>query len=270
MSSARLQVAKAEPLVSKGIVNQYELDEARLNLKSKEAMLTQIRTSLANANVNSGYTTIKSPIDGVIGGIPYKTGSLVSSASPQPLTTVSDIRKLYAYFSLNEKQLLDFVSKTKGGAMHEKIKNFSPVSLVLADGTVYPEKGLLQAVGGLINPATGSATLRAGFGNPKALIRSGSSGKIRIKKNVDNAVVVPQSATYELQDRKFVYVVDKVGVVKGRQIFVQPIAFDQSYVIDSGLVAGERIVAQGMGNLKDGVKIIPTDPAKMSAAPAGY
>lgn len=259
VNTALTQVKKAGPLVAKKVVSPYELENARFNLEAKEAVLAQAKASLANAQTNLGYTAIVSPVDGVVGQIPYRTGSLVSSASPQPLTTISDTRRIYAYFSLNEKQLLDF---SESGNVEEGIRKFPAVSLVLANGKVYEEEGKLETVGGQINSSTGAATFRAGFENPKAMIRSGASARIRITKPLENVLVLPQKATFDMQDKKFVYVVDAAGMVKSREVFVNPITYGQQYVIDSGLVAGDMIVTDGMGNLKDGMKIIPTDPSK--------
>ncbi|NML36628.1 efflux RND transporter periplasmic adaptor subunit [Chitinophaga sp. G-6-1-13] len=268
VNAARIQLDKAIPLAEKGIVNKFEVDESRYNLQVKEAALAQARASLVNAKTNIGYTTIVSPINGIIGAIPFKTGSLVSSAAPQPLTTVSDIRKIYAYFSLNEKQFLEFADASSGERMDDKIKSFPPVSLVLANGKEYGEKGKLETVGGLINTTTGSATFRATFNNPSNIIRSGSSATIRINRALQHVIIIPQSATYELQDKKFVYVVSKDGTVKSREITVHPISNDRNYVVEAGLSTGEKIVTEGMGNLKDSMKIIPTAPSKMAALPA--
>lgn len=269
LNTAKIQLEKAAPLVEKGIINKYEADEARYNLQAKEATLLQAKASLVNAKTNIGYTTILSPLNGIIGTIPFKTGSLVSSAAPQPLTTVSDVRKIYAYFSLNEKQFLEFSDASSGEQMQQKIKRFPPITLILANGREYSEKGHLETVGGLINTTTGSATFRSAFNNPANAIRSGSSATIRINRALKDVIIIPQSATYEMQDKKFVYVVNKDGTIKSREIVVHPISNDRNYVVESGLTAGEKIVTEGMGNLKDSMKIIPTDPSKMAALP-GY
>ena len=269
VNTAKMQVQKTEPLVAKGILNQYALQEAKYALEEKQAVLLQIKTNLANAKNNIGYTMIHSPIDGVIGSIPYKTGSLVSSASPQPLTTVSDISNLYAYFSMDEKKFLDFSDGQDGKSIREKLQQYPPVTLVLANGKEHSDKGKLETIGGLINSTTGAATLRAGFKNPGNRIRSGSSAIVRIARPYSKAVVVPQSATYEVQDKKFVYVVGKDGLVKSREIKVNSLSNGQVYVIESGLASADQIVSDGMGNLRDGMKIIPTDPSKM-AQPAAY
>jgi len=266
-NSAKLQLKKAEPLAERGIVNKFEVDEARYNLQAKEAALSQARTTLVNARVNVGYTNIVSPMNGIIGAIPYKTGSLVSSAAPQPLTTVSDVSRLYAYFSLDEKKFLDFAESYPGKNTKEKINKFPEVSLVLANGKEHSSKGKLETIAGQINPSTGTATLRAVFDNPENLVRSGSSATIRIPMAINNAVIIPQSATYEMQDKRFVYVVAADGTINSREIKVNPISNDTNFVVKEGLKAGEKIVSDGMSGLKDKMKIIPTDPSKMGAQP---
>lgn len=261
VGTARMQVAKVEPLVKKEIVSNYELESARLNLQAKEAILAQARAGLANAQTNIGYTTITSPVDGIVGALPYKKGSLVSGSSPQPLTTVSNIGKVYAYFSLNEKQFLNFSGSNNGATMAEKIKQFPLVHLLLPNGEAYPEKGHLETVGGLINSATGAVSFRAVFPNSAGIIRSGSSAVIRIPRAINNVLLVPQKATYEMQDKKFVFVVDGSNTVKNREIRVMDISSGDSFVVEKGLQAGEKIVTDGTGNLKEGMKIVPGNNA---------
>src|SRR6185312_2016261 len=198
VNTAKLQVEKTKPLVDKQIISEYELKSAEDALKVKEAALLQAQTTLANARTNLSYTTISSPVDGVAGMIPYKLGSLVSSTTAQPLTMISNISKIYAYFSMNEKQLLDFSRQYKGATLDAKLRQLPPVMLRLSDGTEYPEKGRVETVGGLINSETGAATFRADFPNPVGLLRSGASAVVDIPKDVKNALLVPQQSTYEL------------------------------------------------------------------------
>jgi membrane fusion protein, multidrug efflux system len=175
VSVARLQVQKTKSLVDKNIVNKYELQEADLTLQSRLAELAQAEATLVNANVNLGYTRISSPVDGVIGSLAFKSGSLVSSNMTKPLTTVSNISKIYAYFSMNEKQLLEFIRNTKGADLKAKIANTPAVSLILSDGSLYPDKGTIGSINGLIDQQTGSARIRATFSNTLNLLRSGGS-----------------------------------------------------------------------------------------------
>ena len=255
VNAAQLQVNKTKPLVEKDIISKYDLDAALLTLQSRRAALAQARAEQVNAKVNLGYTRITSPVNGVIGSIPFKTGSLVSSSSASPLTTVSNISKIYAYFSLNEKQLLEFSRQYKGNTLEAKLKNIPAVSLVLADGTPYPEKGKIESINGLINTGTGSATLRATFPNPLNLLRSGASASIRIPQHLKDAILIPQKSTVDLQGKKFVYVLGEKGIVKNTEIEVMELTKGNFYVVTKGLKAGDKIVLEGFQSLKDGAEI---------------
>jgi membrane fusion protein (multidrug efflux system) len=257
VSAAELQVNKTKPLVEKDIISHYDLESAQYTLKARQAALAQAKASLANAKTNLGYTVITSPVNGVVGAIPYKLGSLITSSTAQPLTTVSNIGKVYAYFALNEKQLLDFSRTVKGNTMNEKLANTPPVSLILSDGSAYAEKGKVETISGLINTETGSASYRATFSNPLGLIRSGGSATIRIPQTVKDAVLIPQKASYELQGKHFVYVVDGKGSVKNTEIQIMDLSAGQYYVVTDGLKADDTIVVDGAATLKDGVVIKP-------------
>ncbi|WP_158828580.1 efflux RND transporter periplasmic adaptor subunit [Mucilaginibacter lacusdianchii] len=257
VSSAQLQVNKAKPLVEKDIISHYELESAQLTLQARRAALAQAKASLANAKTNLGYATVTSPVNGVVGTIPYKLGSLINSNTTQPLTTVSNIGNVYAYFSLNEKQLLDFSRRYEGRTLEAKLSKLPQVSLILSDGSNYPEKGRVETISGLINTETGSASFRATFPNPMRLIRSGGSATVRIPQVIPNAVLVPQKATYELQGKRFVFVVDAKGAVKNTEIQTMDIAAGQYFVVTGGLKSGDVVVLEGTSNLQDGTVIKP-------------
>ncbi|WP_343670117.1 efflux RND transporter periplasmic adaptor subunit [Chitinophaga sp.] len=257
VSTAELQVNKTKPLVEKGIISHYDLESAEYSLKAKRAALAQAKANLNTARINVGYTTINSPVAGVIGSLPYKQGSLVSSTSAQPLTTVSNIQHIYGYFSLNEKQLFDLYKRYSGKTLEEKLRQLPDVELVLADGAVYPEKGRIAAVNGLINSATGSITFRATFPNPVNLIRSGGSANVKIPQTLDTALIIPQQASFEMQGKHFVYVVTPSGKVKNTEIEIVNTTFSQCYVVSGGLHAGDKIVTDGISKLKDGDQIQP-------------
>ncbi|SMD01012.1 efflux RND transporter periplasmic adaptor subunit [Pedobacter africanus] len=266
VNTAKMQVEKTLPLVKEGIVSDYELKSANFNLHAKEAALAQAKASLANARTNLGYTSISSPADGVVGSIPYKTGSLVSSSSAMPLTTVSNISHVFAYFSFNEKQFLDFTDSFAGKSMNDKLKHFPAVTLLLANGAEYELKGRMESVGGLINTETGAVNLRAGFPNPEGQIRSGASATIRIPVKVKDAVLIPASATYEMQEKLMAVVVGKDGAAKVTEIEVMDLPSGQNYVVKKGLKAGDQVVTEGMGGLTDGTKIKPVNPVNATAA----
>ena len=259
VNAAQLQVNKTKPLVEKDIISKYDLDAAQLTLQSRKAALAQARATLANAQVNLGYTSITSPVDGIVGSIPFRTGSLVSSSSTEPLTTVSNTSKVYAYFSLNEKQLLDFSKTYKGNTLSQQMKNIPAVSLVLADGTVYAQNGKIESINSQINTNTGSASLRATFPNPIALLKSGGSASVRIPQKVENAILVPQKSTIDLQGKKFVYVLGDSSKVISTEIQIMDLAKDKFFVVTKGLKTGDKIVLEGFQSLKDGVKIKPEE-----------
>ena len=266
LSLAKMQVSKVKPLVEKDIISRYELESAEYTQQSKAAALAQAKASLVNAKVNLGYTTITSPVNGVIGSLPYKLGSLVTSTTTDPLTTVYNTANIYAYFAMNEKQLLDFSKDSTGSTTFKsKLSKLPNVSLILPDGTTYEHTGRVETVNGLINTATGAANVRAGFINPRGLIRSGSSATVRIPNTIKSALLVPQSATYELQDKRFVYLVDKQNKIKNVAIQVMDNTAGQFYVVTDGLHAGDKIVLQSANNLPDGttIKVNPVSEASV-------
>ena len=258
VNAAQMQVNKVKPLVEKDIVSAYELESALYTLQSKQAALAQAQAALNNAKTNLSYTTIYSPADGVVGILPYKIGSLVNSTTPNPLTTVSNIADIYAYFSINERQGLDFFLSSKGATMQEKLATLPPVTLVLANGIVLPRKGRVETASGLINPQTGAINMRATFSNPDGLVRSGSSAIVRIPHEIDTALLVPQKATYQIQGKLFVYVVDKDNKVRSVEIGSNASAAGQSFVVQHGLDAGDKIVVDGIGNLREDQEILPS------------
>nr|WP_294924838.1 efflux RND transporter periplasmic adaptor subunit [uncultured Flavobacterium sp.] len=258
VSAARLAVNKVKPLVEKDIISKYELESAQYNYESAMAALAQANAALVNAKTNLGYTTVTSPVNGVVGSIPFRLGSLVSSNTADPLTTVSSIGNVYAYFALNEKKLLNFTqSKSPGITLAQQIKNMPAVSLLLSDGSLYPEKGKIETINGLINTETGSVTFRARFANPKGIIRSGSSTTVRIPNEVRDALLIPQSATFELQDKIFAVTVGKDNKTKNVNITVLDDTAGNYYVVESGLKAGDQIVLEGVASLKEGSEIKP-------------
>jgi membrane fusion protein (multidrug efflux system) len=256
VNSARMDVDKVRPLVEKGIISKYELESAEFNLQAKEAQLAQAKATLANANTNLGYTLITSPVNGVVGTLPYKIGSLVNSNTPLPLTTVSNIANIYAYISINEKQLLEF-SNNSGKSFQAELSSLPPVSLLLADGSLFSHQGKIEATSGAINTATGSIRVRATFPNPDNIVRSGSSGVVVIPLTIDSAIIIPQKVTYEIQGTKFVYVVGEDNTVSSRAIKVMDNNDGHFYVVTEGLAKGDKIVLEGLATLRDGVTIKP-------------
>ncbi len=257
VNTAQINVKKTSPLVEKGIISEFELEAKNLELQARLAELEESKAKLHNAQVNLGYTVIASPASGVIGTIPYKIGSLVSSMSELPLTILSDISKVHVYFSFSESQFLSLISDNDAKDINQAINNIPPVELLLASGEFYPQKGKLETTGGLINTGTGSISMRAEFPNAAGLIRSGSSATIRIARAVNDAILIPQTATYEIQGNKFAVVVDSAGLSKSVAIQVAERPINDSFLITNGLKSGDQVVIENVTSIKDGTKIIP-------------
>jgi len=255
--SAKMNVEQVRPLVEKNIISDYALKSNEYALASAEASLASAKADLMNAQVNVGYTTIRSPSDGVVGNIPYKTGSLMSSASGIALTTVYNTANVYAYFSINEKQLLQFTKNRKNSTQKDALESIPEVSLVLADGITYSLKGKITTYSGAINTQTGSANFRATFPNPDGLIRSGSSANIQIPVIIDTTAVVPQDATFDVQGKKFVYKLGEKGGIINTGIEVNDITIGNLYIVSEGLKQGDSIVVSGVGSLRPGMQIKP-------------
>jgi membrane fusion protein (multidrug efflux system) len=257
VQTAEMNVEKVRPLVERKIISDYELKSNQYTLNSKKASLASAQADLVNAKVNVGYTYLISPSNGIIGSIPYKAGSLVSSTSANPLTTVYNTNNIYVYFSLNEKQLLEFSRMVKGATIKEKLATMADVSLILADGTPYPAKGRVVTASGLISTETGSVSFRANFPNTLGLIRSGSSATIKIPVNMENALLIPQNATYDMQGQKFVYTISSKDSTVNTGVRVSANSIGNLYVVESGLKKGDKLVVEGVGNLKPGMAIKP-------------
>ena len=263
IATQKLTVDNKRMLFKQNIISSYDLKMAENTLASYEAQLAAAEAQLQSAQDNLRWCTVTSPADGVVGSIPYRVGSLVSGQSAEALTTVSNISKMYVYFSMTEKQLLALTREA--GGVNAAIKKMPAVSLVLSDGTTYSQSGTISTVSGVIDPSTGSVQMRATFDNAQHILRSGGTGSILIPTHASDAIMVPQSATFDVQDKKFVYVVNEDKTVATREITVLPQNNGQTYVVASGLRAGERIVVDGVNQLKNGQKINPITPAQLKA-----
>lgn len=261
VNAAQVEVDRLAPLVERNIISKVQLETAR-------ARLAQAKAAYAAVAATISYGTITSPVNGVVGSLPYKEGSLVSANSEMPLTTVSDSKVMRAYFAMNEKQMLNFTKTFKGATLQDKLKNVPPVSLLLVDGSEYDQKGRLETVSGLVNEGTGTSDFRAEFANPEAVLRSGSTGTVRIPIQRKDVILVPQNAVFDMQGKQMIYVVDKDNTVKSK-IITTVTTSGTDFVVSEGLEAGEVIVVEGASKLKDGMAIVPQQakPAE-AAAPA--
>lgn len=268
VESARMTADQKQKLFDKNIISEYENQLAKNDLATAKASLATAEAALTNARKNLAYTVVTAPSNGVVGSIPFREGSLASPSMAQPLTTISDNSEVYAYFSMTEKELLE---KTNNGAssVDAAIKAMPAVQLRLADGSIFPEEGRVSTVSGVIGNGTGAATVRALFKNYNGMLRSGSTGQVLVPMRQDSVIVIPQKATYELQGRRFVYVVGDSNRIEVRPIGVSPISDGQTFVVTSGLDKGEIIAVQGVGvslqpNM-NGATIEPIDASQAEA-----
>lgn len=267
VETAKLTADNKRKLFDKNIISEYEWQMADNDLRQARANLASAQAGLVTARKNMSYTVVTSPSDGVVGTIPNREGSLASPTSAVPLTTVSDNSQVYAYFSLNEK---DVLALTGNGSqsLAETVKGMPEVSLKLANGEMYPLKGKVATVSGVLDNTTGSASVRALFDNPNGMLRSGSTGAILIPQRSDSAIVIPQKATYELQDLRFVYLVNDSNKAVSAPITVSPLNDGKTFVVTSGLKPGDRVAIEGVGTtVREGVVINPVDPAKKAEQP---
>jgi len=252
MATARLTCEGKRELYAQKVISRFELSTAENALQAAGAQLAQAEAQEVNARNNLSYTVVKSPADGVVGTIPYRVGALVNSSVQQPLTTVSDNSEMYVYFSMPENSMLALIRRY--GTVDQTLKRMPGVSLRLNDGTLYGSKGRVESISGVIDSQTGSVSLRAVFPNPTGLLHSGGAGNVVATQRTDGALTIPQGATFELQDKVFVYrVVD--GRAKSTRIEVTPLNDRKKYIVRSGLKQGETIVTEGAGMLQDGMPI---------------
>jgi len=263
--NARLEVEKLTPLVEGKVISEYQLKSAKASLKIAEANKKQAEAGVASARINLGYTTVTAPVGGYITRLPKKQGSLVSAADPMPLTTLSDISEVHAYFSLSESDFILFREKYEGNTLNDKVKNLPPLALVLPNNTEYEQKGKVDMIDGQFDKTTGAITLRASFPNAKGLLRSGNTGKVKIGLPFDNALLIPQAATVEIQDKIFVYTVDAANKVAKTQVNIIGKS-GTDYLVKDGLKTGDRIVYKGFESLQDGTVIAPQKMAPVVAA----
>jgi len=254
--NAKLEVEKMTPLVEGKVISEFQLKNAKASVKIAEANKNQAQAAVASARINLGYTLITAPVDGYITRLPKKQGSLVSAADPTPLTLLSDIQEVHAYFSLGEADFIAFKDKFEGNTLNDKLKKLPPVALVLADNSEYEQKGKIDMVDGQFDRTTGAITFRASFPNAKGLLRSGNTGRVRLGINHDNVILIPQSVTAEVQDKVFVYVVDKDNKVTKSPITILGKS-GTDYLVKDGIKAGDRLVFKGFETLQDGTVIFP-------------
>ena len=252
LSTAKLIYESNKDLFEQDVVSEFDLMTAKNDLIDAEARLALCKAEEVNASNNLSYTEVRSPVNGVASMIPYRVGALVNSNIAQPLVTVSDDSRVYAYFSMAENQMLDMVQQY--GSLDNAIRQMPEVELIMSNGQVYEHKGKINAISGTISESTGSVSIRAVFNNRNHLLRNGGSGTIIIPSDYKNCIAIPKTATYELQDRIFVYRVIN-GKASSTEITVSPQNNGQEYIVTSGLAVGDIIISEGAGLIKEGTEI---------------
>jgi len=253
---AGVEVERLRPLVKNKVVSAIQLKQALAKHRSAKASLEQADAAVQMARINVEYTRITAPVDGYIGNIPFRIGSLVSKNQPEQLTTLTDVHEIRAYFSMSEVDFVRFKKQFPGASIEEKLAAVPPVTLLLADGSRYPFEGRLDAVSGQFDRSTASVMFRATFPNADGMLRSGNTGKVSIANRYDNVVQVPQASTADLQDRIFVFKVSGDNSVSRAPITVVGKS-NSNYIVSDGLEDGDMIVVSGFSRLPDGTVIDP-------------
>ncbi len=258
LNTAQLTYENNKKLFEKNVIGQFELSAAENTFTTAQAALAQAKANLTSAKETLGWCNITSPATGVVGDLPFKAGTLVSASNA--LTTVSNTSTMEVFFSMSESEILSLTKSA--GSVDSALAEIPAVKLKLADGSIYNNEGHVAKISGVINATTGSISLIARFDNPDRLLKSGGAGQIIIPNHNSNAIIVPQEACSEIQDKVFVYKVDKDNKAKFTEITVNPQNDGRNYIVESGLQSGDRIVTKGILKLTDGMEIKPITEAE--------
>lgn len=268
LKNARLEVERLKPLVENDVISNVRLRTAQSDYEVAQSSLDQAQAAVASARINLEFTLIKAPVSGYIGRIPKRIGNLVSKGDDQPLTSLSDTEEVYAYFAMSESDYIYFTKEaakkdTSNDTAKKDTSKFAKsgkiipyVSLVLADGSLYEGKGTVDAIDGQVNSGTGAVSLRATFANPDGILRSGSTGTIKMQERHPGSILVPQIATSELQNKTIVYVVGEDELVHMQAIEVGGASGD-NYIVKKGLQPGDRVILAGLDKVSEGIAIRP-------------
>ncbi|SKA46969.1 membrane fusion protein, multidrug efflux system [Chitinophaga eiseniae] len=267
LNAAQLEVDKVKPLVDNKVMAEMQLKTALATLQTAKANVEQAKAAVASSRINVGFTLVKAPVSGYIGRIPKRIGNLVGKGDAAPLTTLSDISEVYAYFSMSENDFMNFSKGASGATLQQQLKLLRPVTLVLSNGETYSHKGRIEMVDGQFNRTTAAISLRATFPNPASLLRSGNTGKVRVEQLFSGVIQVPQAATLEMQDKVFVYqVADSNKVV--RRILDLAGRSEENFIVRDGVKRGDKIVTAGIETLIEGTVVKPAAGSKDTVAPA--
>ena len=258
-ASAKIELDKIKPLVDGEVLSPIQLHTAEANYASAKAQVAQAKAALGSSQINAAFSLIKAPVSGYIGRIPNRIGNLVTPADAMPLTTLSEINQVLVYFSLSEADYIAFVKEKKTDT------TMNTVELLLADGTMYAQKGTLEIASGNINRTTGSIPLKAVFNNPDKILRSGGSAKVILKKTISNTLTVPIACVKDIQNKHFVY-----ALGDSNKVFMKPIEVNghagDNYLVSGGLKVGEKVALNRIDALYEGLVVIPTSPQVQAPA----
>ena len=254
VETARIELNGKQSLFDEKVISDYELSVARNQLAVAQAELEQAKAQEANARNDLSYTEIKSPSNGVIGTLPYRIGALVGPTIEQPFTVVSDNSEMYAYFSVSENKLRQL--RAQYGSIDKMISRMPEVGLQLNDGTLYGQKGHIETVSGIVNPTTGAVQIKALFPNPDRELLSGTIGNVILQGVNTDAILVPMSATVELQDKIIAYRL-KNGKAEAAYLTVDRLNDGNRFVVKQGLSVGDTIITEGVGQIKEGMIVTP-------------
>jgi len=260
LSNAQLEIDKLTPLVSGKVISDFQLRTAQSLKEVAVGNEEQASADIATAKINLGYTLIKAPMSGFIGRLLRKRGSLISPLDPSPLTSLSDVHNVHVYFALGEYDFIRFKEQYPGATIAEKIKHLPSVELMLANDSAYAQKGKIDLIDGEFDKNTGAITVRASFPNQDGLLRSGNTGKVKLGLSFSNQTVVPQSATQEMQDKVFVFLVGSDNKVS-KQLITISAKSGTDYLVSKGLKPGDKIVSRGYDHLHEGDLIQPKPTA---------
>lgn len=263
--NAQLEVDKLTPLVENKVVSDYQLKTAKAAFQVAKANIESAKANVSTAQINIGYTLIKAPVSGYIGRLLKKQGSLVTPQDVDALTQLSDVHDVHVYFSLGEKDFVAFKEQYPGATLKDKLQHLPSVSLLLADGSAYAKQGKIDVIDGQFDKNTGAITIRANFANPDGLLRAGNTGKVRLSLQHADALIVPESATVEMQDKVFVFAVADSNKVKKVPINIVGKS-GENYLVKDGLKVGDQIVLSGMDHLVEGMVIAPQKATDKVAA----
>ena len=252
-ATAELNYESKKTLREQNVISEFDLKTAYNSLMNAKAQVAQAEAQVMDAAEDVEHTRVESPADGVVGNLPYRQGSLVGSAIPQPLTTISDNSSMWVYFSMSESEFLKMTRSS--GSPEKAIEAMPAVRLQLVDGSEYDHLGKVEAVSGVIDRNTGSVQLRAVFENPEGLLHSGSTGNVVIPVEYKNALVVPASATVQIQDRFRLYTIAEDGTAKGINVSIDPLSSGREFIVTDGVEAGTEIIAEGAGMVREGQKV---------------